>query len=249
MAAPGAAWAHRRTARKCRFPVSHILQASPGRRAGFPWRGPRRSFAGRNSRVKPLVRDRPDTRMTPGAAHPASAAAKDPERAPAPAQARKGQARASRPARSAGEPPRRGTRRGRARGSVSTTRIPAAGWTPGARARATPGDGGPRPGDARERRTNRDRSPVAPALVQFRQNLVQRCNGRRRRRRPRSDKRRGRQHAGPHRVGQEGVGEDRAPSSPAVDRAPPPPGHGPSPGSSRRTPRAGHIRSACCSAP
>ena len=39
--------------------------------------------------------------------------------------------------------------------------------------RISPEGGDPRPGDTRVQRTNRDRSPVAPALVQFRQNLVQ----------------------------------------------------------------------------
>ncbi len=58
----------------------------------------------------------------------------------------------------------------------------------------------------------RDRSPVAPSLVEFRQNFVQTGDGSGPGRRSRSRQRRRREHAGPHRLAKECIGEGLAPA-------------------------------------
>ena len=182
--------------------------APPDRTTECPCRGRWRSFADRSLPARPSAPVRPSKRMTPDAVHQASAARRGREWRPSPAPVTGGESSsiATRPVSQRAASPQDAATPAHAVESIS--RIPEAGWKTASRPRADRAVAGPRPEDARARRTNRGKSPVAPTLVQVGQNFVQLGDGLGRRSRGRRP--RWRQHAGTYRVGLEGVGEDRA---------------------------------------
>ena len=135
-----------------------------------------------------------------------------------------------RPVRQSGVQPRHAIPQCRVTAVASKSRIPGAGSTLRSRPERKPAAADPRSAAKPARRTCQDRSPFVPGLVEFGQNLVLAGNRSRPGRRPQAGQRQRGEHAwaGP------------IPLQHCHDQSPRP---------SHRMPRAGRIRSTCCSGP
>ena len=195
-------------ARACRRGAPHS-QERRGQRGARLGRELRRACGRRSSQAQWTGLGSGGIRATPDAAHPTSS--RTLERRPGRARAPSETAPAARHARRVREPPLRASGRGRARAAESRSHTPATGSLPASQSKARPAGGDPRPTDARALRTYRGRSTCASILPQFREKLVQRCDGWGCRRRGGRGRDWWCEPAVPHCIGQHRIGQQRAP--------------------------------------